>query len=707
MPGRRFVGAGAATVVCLLGATTFSALQRRNDRSLLLHRKVRIGVDQAAPYQSWNPGLGPVGFSVDVLTEAARKAGIELQWEFHPEGPRAAFAQKAVDLWPLWATRAAAQSRLYASRPWLDNQYAFAWLGDGSGAHGSPPEWPGRTIALANLPLAKQLAAETFASFRADYTPTRIIALQHLCTHQADQVFLEVRLLEAMLLQRPSGCEGVDLRVQVAPGVSSEMAIASSWGFRREADQLREQIDGMFQSGQFAKLVDRWFVFSNIEARSLAVVQAQKRKNLYALIALTVVLMFLCMLLWMYRQARLAGQAAERANRAKSEFLANVSHDVRTPMNGVLGMTDMLLTTPLSTEQRDYIRTIRESAGLQLAILNDLLDSAKIESGKIRLEEVRFSPADLMEQTRLAFSATAAEKGLRLAIEPTPLPPAVMGDPTRLRQALTNLVSNAVKFTERGVVSIAAHAEPEGGRLRLTFSVKDTGIGIDASQLSTIFEKFRQADTSTTRRFGGTGLGLSISKSLVEMMGGQLHVESTPGGGSRFWFTVKVSLASPTVGSHQLERKEFRFRSEEPILVAEDNPVNQKVTVALLRSFGLSAVVAINGVDALEKCLAGKYALMLMDCQMPEMDGYEATRRIRQAGRIHLPIVALTAGASSTEKQTALAAGMDAFVTKPMSRNELGQVLEQFLCPTGGTGGPQTFHDTPEEMSVRPERTRG
>lgn len=455
-----------------------------------------------------------------------------------PGGPRQAFAEHTVDLWPLWATRAAGQSRVYTSKPWLDNQYAVAWRADGTGAHDAPPEWRGRTIAIANLPLAKQLAQQLFPGFRGDFTPARTTALQHLCSGQADGVFLEVRLLEAMLLRRPAGCEPVDLRVQVADELSVPMAIASSSEFRPETDLLRRQIEIMFQDGRFSRLVDRWFVFSNIEANSLANLQRPERNNVYTHIALGIVVLFLGLLVCMYRQARRAVRAAERANRAKSEFLANVSHDVRTPMNGVIAMADLLLTTPLTPEQHDYADTIRQSADLQLAILNDLLDTAKIESGKLVLESVAFSPVHLLEQVRLAFSATAAEKGLRLVLNCKALPKVVMGDPLRLRQALTNLVSNAIKFTSRGDVTIEGQSMDDGESAMLAFSVSDTGIGIGPQLKSRIFEPFTQADTSTTRRFGGTGLGLSICASLVELMGGLLQVESMPGAGSRFWFSL-------------------------------------------------------------------------------------------------------------------------------------------------------------------------
>lgn len=681
MDGHSLRGAAPVIVVCVLVPMAFTPCVLQGNAPASAYRPVRIGVDQAAPYQSWSPARGPVGFSVDVLNEAARKANIQLQWEFHPEGPKAAFLAHSVDLWPLWSTRAAEQAGVYATQPWLDNQYAVVWRGDGSGTHAPPPDWRGKTIAIANLPLAKQFVKQAFSGSRADGWPDRKTALQHLCSGEADGAFLEVRLLEALLLQRPPGCEPVDLRVQVLDKLASEMGIGATKEFRAEADRLRREIEEMFQDGRFTSFVDRWFVFSNIEAHSLVVLQDQRRKNTYTLVALGIVIVSLGLLLSMYRHARVAVRTAERANNAKTEFLANVSHDVRTPMNGVLAMADLLLTTPLTPDQRDYTLTIRQSADRQLEILNDLLDTSKIEAGKLLLETVVFSPADLLEQVRLTFSAPAIEKGLRLELHCTALPNAVQGDPLRLGQALSNLVSNAIKFTERGGVTIDARAVSDGARTQIDFQVSDTGIGIQAAEQSHIFEKFTQADGSTTRRFGGTGLGLSISKSLVELMGGHIQVESTPGCGSRFWFSLDLPVAEKVEESSKKQGAQARFLSDLPVLIAEDNLVNQKVALALLRSFGLHADVANNGLEALEKCSAGEYAVVLMDCQMPEMDGYEATRQIRQAAKARVPIIALTAGASSRERQMALDAGMDGFVTKPVRRDELARVLASVLRP--------------------------
>lgn len=682
MAGNKPVHAIAWAATLLLIAVTVEAVSYGGGLPTKSRQVIRIGIDQAAPYQSWDPVRGPVGFTVDVLNEAARKCGIELQWVFHPEGPNKATKAGSVDLWPLWSKIAIEKVGMYATRPWVDNQYAIVWRGNGSGSHDPQPDWRSRTVSLVNLPLARLLIKGVIPAGREDLTPNRTIALQHLCSGESDGVFLEVRLLEAMLMQRPQGCESTPFRVEVIPGLTQPMSTAAQPGFEPVADALRREMDLMFQDGRFAAFIDRWFVFSNIEAHSMAVLEQEQQRKTYALVALGFVMVFLGLLFWLYRRARAAFRAAERANASKSAFLANVSHEVRTPMNGIVGMADLLLQTRLTKEQSDYTNTIRDSAGLQLAILNDLLDSAKIESGKMVLESVAFSPADLIEHVRLAYSATAHQKGLKLTVACTELPQAVSGDPLRVRQIVSNLVSNAIKFTRVGEVSISVAAVRQGGDYRLTFAVKDTGIGIEAGQQEHIFDKFTQADGSTTRRFGGTGLGLSICESLVKLMGGSIHVESTPDVGSRFWFTLTLPTAGEMAPPVERQAREFHFESELPVLVAEDNIVNQRVAAAMLRSFGLQAEIASNGFEALDKCSKKNYAAVLMDCQMPEMDGYEATRRIRQLKRRRVPIIAVTAGAGEADRQSAIDAGMDGFVSKPVHREELARMLETVMNPT-------------------------
>ena len=407
------------------------------------------------------------------------------------------------------------------------------------------------------------------------------------------------------------------------------------------------------------------------------------------------------------QQLEVEKEAAELASSAKGEFLANVSHEIRTPMNAIIGMADLTLHSGLPEPQRGYIQRVRSSADLLMGILNDILDFSKIEAGKLDIDTVDFDLDDVVRSVSEIVGVRAREQSLILSTEvATDVPPRLRGDPLRLQQVLLNLMGNAVKFTARGRVALRVESVTSAGEagegLRLRLTVQDTGLGMTADQMSRLFQPFTQADASTSRRFGGTGLGLAISRQLVERMGGRIDVASEPGQGSTFWVELPFGVVadSPSSASAALPSATVTRLMSLPgaadhpelaglrVLLVEDNEVNQELAVALLERVGIQVTLAGDGRQALSCLKAGTFDCVLMDCQMPEMDGYTATRLMRQEAQwARLPVIAMTANAMAGEREKVLEAGMNDHVPKPVPVGELYRKIAVWTGRSQAGGG--------------------
>jgi signal transduction histidine kinase len=665
--GIRWGRTAVAGLVLCLGLAGWWVIARLRDPAHAA-TPFRVGYRNSPPYSHITEDGSPAGAGVDIMNEAARRAHIPIVWVKALEGPEAALKSGHVDLWTVVVDLPERRKFMYISDPWIVTSYWMA-ARESSGISG-PKDVAGRIVAHENVDISARIARATFPGARFVALPTNQDALESVCLGKADVVMLASSSAHTADLRQVAACQNVQLRVlPLAQGLL--MGVAASRqrpGADRAADALRNQIGKMSHDSALASIYFHWFLDPNNEATAVDKFTEERQRTVLMLLGICLLVATLGVLVWQTRRVRAARRAADSANSAKSEFLANMSHEIRTPLNGVIGMTELALDTEPGAEQRDYLITANESAKTLLTLINDILDFSKMEAGKLELETLPVDLHELVEFTTKAFALRAHQKKIALSTNISPdCPRFIQTDPTRLRQILFNLLGNAMKFTQQGSVSVRVTvAEQEEGAV-LQFSVVDTGVGIPAEKQSLIFNAFSQVDPSTTRRFGGTGLGLTISRRLVDLMQGRIWLESEPGVGTTFHFTLPLVPAEAQVQWPPLPRLK-PIQQPEPagidkqstevpvappdqpaaletphapvaaetsvhplrILVAEDNLINQTLATKLLERHGYTVTVAENGRLTVDLFRRHTFDLILMDVQMPEMDGVEATMEIRK-----------------------------------------------------------------------------